>query len=295
MAVGNLGPEVASVIRQIAVDAMETEQYMDFFRNRAFRQTLLCHSNVSLSRSVRAESVLDAFISTRLAPKSPEKIVNLSDPMEFVTQDGWPITSNAPLLTAALIALHEARPHRIGFQDLFELGASRLTSDCVQNFERQEYDRRRLGGELLRIYILGLIDIAHWAPNGLRGTQSYPKASTLVRHRARVSSTLTNMYHENLQVQDLERQILGHSDGKTSLEDVIRLLAEECLAGKLVIREGGKLVTEIGEAMKALSNLVPSSLDRLRRQGFLPGAAGLFCRLMFCLTLSSTKKAPGTD
>src|SRR5262249_34675400 len=39
-------PDVGQTLRLLAPDLVQTEQYMDFLRNRRFRQTLLCHKGV---------------------------------------------------------------------------------------------------------------------------------------------------------------------------------------------------------------------------------------------------------
>ena len=49
MAPANFPPEVQDVLRMLAADMLHLEQYMDFLRNRTFRQTLLCRDCVRLS------------------------------------------------------------------------------------------------------------------------------------------------------------------------------------------------------------------------------------------------------
>jgi SAM-dependent methyltransferase len=47
MAPDNFPKEVASVIKALSPDVIHLEQYLDFVRNRTFRQTLLCHGQQS--------------------------------------------------------------------------------------------------------------------------------------------------------------------------------------------------------------------------------------------------------
>ena len=42
------GSETETTLRHISPDLLHMEQYMDFLRNRMFRQTLLCHDSVAL-------------------------------------------------------------------------------------------------------------------------------------------------------------------------------------------------------------------------------------------------------
>ncbi|MGV8073237.1 MAG: methyltransferase regulatory domain-containing protein [Syntrophobacteraceae bacterium] len=47
--------ETAETLERISQDLIRTEQYMDFIRNRRFRQTLLCHECHTLKRNLVAE------------------------------------------------------------------------------------------------------------------------------------------------------------------------------------------------------------------------------------------------
>jgi SAM-dependent methyltransferase len=52
-----LGAEAEQSLSEITTDLVEKEQFRDIVRNRALRQTLLCHRNVELARTLRPELV----------------------------------------------------------------------------------------------------------------------------------------------------------------------------------------------------------------------------------------------
>ena len=52
MSTHHTGSQAENVIRGFASNIVELEQYMDFLRNRMFRQTLLCHKNVELKQEL---------------------------------------------------------------------------------------------------------------------------------------------------------------------------------------------------------------------------------------------------
>ncbi len=70
MFAGRLGPEVEATLRRISPDLVQMEQYMDFLRNRMFRQTLLCHDNVKLDYVLRPEAVQKMWIASQAKPVS---------------------------------------------------------------------------------------------------------------------------------------------------------------------------------------------------------------------------------
>ena len=52
-----------SYIKKLGGDRIQSEQYSDFFNNRMFRQTLLCHSSHELHRGYAPEKIKKYFIS----------------------------------------------------------------------------------------------------------------------------------------------------------------------------------------------------------------------------------------
>src|SRR5262249_54989575 len=55
MVPGNYPAEVRNVLHMVSPDLIHMEQYMDFLRNRTFRQTLLCHDHQSPTYQLTAE------------------------------------------------------------------------------------------------------------------------------------------------------------------------------------------------------------------------------------------------
>ena len=52
---------IEKTLKILATDQIQAEQYMDFLRNRMFRQTLLCHEGVALSIGVTPDRLLEAM------------------------------------------------------------------------------------------------------------------------------------------------------------------------------------------------------------------------------------------
>ena len=65
--------QVAETLNRISRRIINTEQYMDFLRNRTFRQTLLCHRDLPLKRKVGAEDVHGLLVASAATPE-PEPV-----------------------------------------------------------------------------------------------------------------------------------------------------------------------------------------------------------------------------
>ncbi len=68
-------PRVTETLRLIATDIVAMEQYMDFVRNRVFRQTLMVHSETKLNRHLTWRDMQEVHFATPARPvnEKPEK------------------------------------------------------------------------------------------------------------------------------------------------------------------------------------------------------------------------------
>ena len=64
---------VAETLEGISPDIVRTEQYMDFLRNRFFRQTLLCHKSLQLKRDLDANSINGLLVASNTQPYQSEQ------------------------------------------------------------------------------------------------------------------------------------------------------------------------------------------------------------------------------
>jgi SAM-dependent methyltransferase len=70
MVPANFPPEIANVLQMLSPDLIHLEQYTDFLRNRTFRQTLLCHQNLSPSYALRPQQLTAFHVASPVKPLS---------------------------------------------------------------------------------------------------------------------------------------------------------------------------------------------------------------------------------
>ena len=77
-------PEARLVLDALGSDRLRREQYLDFVRNRTFRQSLLCHADNSILNASRRADALNSLRPIALArPSSAEPDVGSDAPEEF--------------------------------------------------------------------------------------------------------------------------------------------------------------------------------------------------------------------
>src|SRR5947199_2797061 len=65
------GAATEQLLREISPDLLHMEQYMDFLRNRMFRQTLLAHANIKLDHALRPQAIESMYVTGNFTPTSP--------------------------------------------------------------------------------------------------------------------------------------------------------------------------------------------------------------------------------
>jgi cyclopropane fatty-acyl-phospholipid synthase-like methyltransferase len=121
MVTGNFGPEIEKTLKMLATDQIQAEQYMDFLRNRMFRETLLCLDRVQPNWAVNPESLRVLHVASGSVPVGgdgkalPEINVNGEDNISYRSTSGMSMATTRPLLKAAMKVMQNAYPGTVPF------------------------------------------------------------------------------------------------------------------------------------------------------------------------------------
>jgi methyltransferase-like protein/SAM-dependent methyltransferase len=229
----NFEPVAAEGLMKLAHSLVELEQYMDFLRNRTFRQTLLCHQEVAVSRTLRVTSEqMRLFFLTSAARPVADKPDISGDSVESFKADRATFKSNHPLTKAAFVYLGQVSPHSVPFDELVEGAANTLVAAGGQRSALTGADVGVLVGNLLQAYSysMKLIQLHLYAPNYSRTISERPVASPVARYLAARSPLVTNMRHERSDLDGFTRYVLLQLDGsrdRAALFDQLTRLAAE--------------------------------------------------------------------
>ena len=224
---------VGDLIAGLPEDVIIREQYLDFFSNRMFRQTLLTRANAPITRAI------DGGVLDGMAVSSPAR----RDASRFVTEQGAELSTTEPLVAAAMNELCDRWPASLAFPDLVARASQRLAPATP---DAEAVDRLR--GALLEAYVLRVV----W-PSGcpLPATgqpSSRPRASPLARAQAAdghpvISSLLPGNY----------------------------ALADELQGRLLTLLDGTRDHAALAAALDAPEPSVRTAVSRLTAEGLLVG------------------------
>jgi methyltransferase-like protein len=252
---------VAETLERISPDIVHLEQYMDFVRNRQFRQTLLCHARQQPKRALTA-SVLHGLLAACRASCAPRGIdLTPGTPVSF-EHEGRRTEVNAPATKAAIATLMEAWPRAIPVDVLCE-----STLACVDICTTVE-SRRTLMVDLFQCFVSGLLELHTYQPDRASGL-AFPRVNALAAHQAHNGSVVVNPRHETIRVDDLTRTVLQMADGTRTREEILEDLVRRAEIGGLTVAEGEQLVTGRERLRSVLSGMLGNALIGLDRADLL--------------------------
>ncbi len=228
-----LPPRASEVLRTLATNAVELEQYMDFLKNRSFRETLLCHEGLAIDRRIDASAVTRMHASSRAWPESESPDVAGDGNERFRALDGATFATNHPLTKSALVYLHDVSPLPVPFDDLAATAQSRVGGGMPMSAA----DERVLAENLLRAYGYSehLVELHPRALGFAVEAAERPRASGYARWQAETGGRVTNLRHERVTLDEAARWLLRQLDGTRDREGLVRLAEEARTRGEIEV------------------------------------------------------------
>ena len=268
----NFPAEIAEKIKGMAHGLIETEQVMDFLRNRTFRQTLLCHGEVRLQRELSAQVMASFWISSDIVPVSEQPDIASAETERFRGKNGTVLTVTNPICKAAMLCLSDIWPRALTFEQLLDAARTRLdpAAPHVVGTAALAQDRQSLGDMLLRCLSLDLVDFHLSPPLFAPEAGEKPRARPLARYQARRTKSVTSLRHEQVVLDDeVSYYLLLNLDGTRDHAALVESLAQLVAGGSLVVRDEGEVLTDPEDVYEYLYEALSRGLTRLARAALL--------------------------
>ncbi len=221
MVAGRFGAEAEKTLRQISPDLLHMEQYMDFMRNRMFRQTLLCRDAVPLDYALRPEAVQSFYIAAPVKPVSANPDVRSGQAEEFRGGASATLVTHDPLMKAAMVHLSKMWPLPVSFADLLATAHAQLADAGPTPADGAD----TLATRLLNCHASGLVEFSVVEPAFRIEVSERPLASPYARLRARDGGKVTNLRLETVAMGEPSRLVLRNLDGSHDRTFLIGLVA----------------------------------------------------------------------
>jgi methyltransferase-like protein len=264
-------PHVVAVLSNLeSGDVIAREQYLDFLKCRAFRQTLLCRSDVQIDRALKPERLRDLYVAAEVRPLSPSPDVTSRSAEPFQGPRGAEIETDRPLVKTALSHLGAIWPGLVPFGDLLTLVRNRLGHEHPGQETNAEDAAQEIGNALLQAYSAGYVEFHVHRPPFVTDVSERPMASLLARLQLRHDNVVATLRHSTLRIEDeVGRHLVMLLDGTRDRAGLFRDLGQIVRSGAATFMHEGKPVTDAQEALRHLADGLEAYLKSLARSAVL--------------------------
>jgi len=268
MAPQRLGADVYKTLQHLSRDnILATEQYMDFFRNRTFRQTLLVHQNrfAQLRRNITSEHLRAFFFSGRIRQEG-DRPLNAMEETSFSDNLGRKIKVREPFVKAALAVLGEHFPRVFDFDEWLRQARLKLTGRETGN----DSDIHLLDNSLSSLVLSGMLQLHVERQDYGRAADTQPRAFEPACYYAGLKQTVVpTLRHEPVSINQFDIALLPLLDGKTGSEVIKKSLLERCLNREFNIARNNVQVIDETELRPLVGEMVNNALAIYEKLGLL--------------------------
>jgi methyltransferase-like protein/cyclopropane fatty-acyl-phospholipid synthase-like methyltransferase len=270
MAACNFPAEIQQKLFALSSNDIEIEQFMDFVRNRTFRQTLLCHKNIVRTPQLKPEILTRLYLSSPSRPTNPQGPNLAAGASEQFSTASKNVTTQEPLLKAAFLRLSESFPKPLSFDELSLEALQRLGRPASDDSKEAAADVELIGRAFLQCYLTSdLIELHSYAPPMTLQVSERPTACPLARLQTRFGPKVTNRRHELVTLDTFGRYLLPFLNGGNTVPTIVGELMVLARTGELQMHEGGKPVQDEKLLRERFAVILKESLPRLARLALL--------------------------
>lgn len=216
MAVTNYNEKQQQTLGAIATNIIELEQFMDFLRNRSFRETLLHRAGRSPQYEIAPERLQSMHIMGLARTDGSVVDVRPDKPVRFEGPGKVPVTTTTPILKAAMVCLINSFPLPLHFEALLEKARHQLARSDLATAPLQK-DRHQLAAGLLKIYMSAdLLELTIAPPRFTINAPTRPLVSKAARHMLEdaAGDLVVTRRHDLVRITPEQRGVLALLDGQ---------------------------------------------------------------------------------
>jgi methyltransferase-like protein/cyclopropane fatty-acyl-phospholipid synthase-like methyltransferase len=253
MVAGNFTRDVQNALETVAADQIQAEQYLDFVRNRTFRESLLVRSDAVHDWAIQPDAIRDLHIGTSHKVVDKPGDVRSNEVVQYKSKSGITLSASSPPLKAAMRVLAERWPGTIPFEELSQ------TINAMIDPGHDIIETLALG--LLNTYLSTDLLELHSMPIPAINAGEKPVALPSVRARLAAGEPgAANRRHEHFQPGEFDRKVIPLLDGTRNRSELLSALVELALKGELTVQASGQTLTDSTLIGKALEPVLEKAL-----------------------------------
>lgn len=265
-----IAPEAYRRLQSEITDIARLEQYMDFLRNRSFRQTLLTKSGSAIQRNIVSGRLSTLHVAAKLLPSSDVRSVADSAFVSYSNSKGDGLSTGTPITKAALSILAEAYPATVPFSELTTKARDLLPPTHRKNVS-VDIDATNLANDILVAFMApGLVHLQDTPQTAIAKAGEHPAGFAYARWQAKTINTLTNLRHETVLLDTAGQLMLTELDGTKDRSALATALHEHIVSGRLCVQSDGETM-DPDAAFGMLDKILDAILDNLAQNALIEG------------------------
>ena len=272
MSTRSLTPEAQQLLTKTP-SMIETEQYMDFLRNRMFRTSLLVHDNKNPIYNIKASDIVKFNVISTLAPVEQNMDLHSTNQGEFICHDGSKIGTSEPLMKAALLYLYESIPNSMTLREIIEGACKKLGWKPPIGEEENAKVIAQIGQTLIMAYTslpVGSLEFTTRRICQASHVSSKPRAVRLAQLQAGMIGAVTNPRHQMIRLGDFEKFLFPMLDGQTLVTEIIKNFKDLINSNQIIVKDNG-MQADTSKIDEIIQHQVSNSLKVIAKSGMLIG------------------------
>ena len=273
MSTRDLTPEAQQLLTKTP-SMIETEQYMDFLRNRMFRTSLVVHDNKNPIYTLKSADIVKFHVISRLTPVEQNMDLHSTNPGQFLAHDGTTICTRDPIIKAGLICLHESIPNSMTTEEIIEGACKKLGFKPPAGAEEIANVTAKIGQTLITAFTslpVGSVELTTRPINKASTGSSKPRTLKLAQIQAGMIGAVTNPRNQMIRLGDFEKHLFPMLDGKTPVTEIINNFKKLVDTNVVVVKDNNCAIVDPSKVADLIQLQVENTLKVIAKNGMLVG------------------------
>jgi len=263
MYIGNAPPNITKALEQVN-DIVDLEEYMDFFIQKHFKASLVCHKSISLKRDMSNYDSSEFYICSNITPEiSSKEIVNFDDINQtlnfFVSsRNDLNIQTNSAVMKASFYSIAEsASINHVKLPQIIDMASEKLP-----NIPREDIQKEFMS-EFMGLIFSGYINITNFSPDAATALSSKPIIYRLARYQALQNDDLwvTNLRGQIVQIGLFEKYVFRYMDGSYNLDAIAEFMFNHTKQGDLSFSKDKEIITDTDQIKEEIALHLQDTLN----------------------------------
>jgi len=262
MYVGNAPANILEAVQQLT-DIVDVEEYLDFFTQKAFKSSIICHKDLNIKRDVSGADLSSLYISSNILLDIPSQdITNFDDATQSLSffikpNGGGGIQTNSSIMKAVLYTIADnAAINPISIAQIID-----IASEKVPNITKEKV-QETFNQELIGLIFTGYVDITSYMTTASTVISDKPKIYHLARYQALQSEDtwVTNLRGQIVFIGLFEKYAFRYMDGEYGLDAIEEFIFNHAQQEDLSFSKDGQAITNKDEIKQEIKDHLQDSL-----------------------------------